>query len=325
MQQFNILRGTKGFVSGYNHIIKTNTMTPESIRKAKILSHFNKYGLESTLHAFKTSRRSIYRWKRELKLHHNHLNTLNNKSTKPNKTRERIINEELKDQIIKLRNEHPNIGKTQIYHLIKSKIKTSESMVGRYIKYLKEKRLLPLRGQKPYKYKKKVNKSRREVKQGFEIDTVVRHIYGTKWYFVNAIDIKTRKAFSHLSINHSSKGTREIFKTIDIKIDELQTDNGSEFLDLFHEYCEKHNIKHNFIYPSTPKMNAHIERFNRTLEEEFIKWNRHLMYDRDKIDELKERLKTYIDWYNNERPHTSLGFISPMMYINNNLVPNVVN
>lgn len=325
MRQFNILRGTKGFVSVYNHIIKTNNMTPESIKKAKIISHFNKYGLESTLHAFKTSRRSIYRWKRELKLHSNHLNALNNKTTRPNRLRQRIINLELKEEIIRLRIEHPHIGKRQIYHLIKSKIKTSESTVGRYIKILKEKNLLPLRGQKPYKYRKKVKKIRRMIKQGFEVDTVVRHIYGTKWYFVNAIDINTRKAFSHLSINHSSKEAKEIFKHIDITIQELQTDNGSEFLDLFHDYCNKHNIRHNFTYPSTPKMNAHIERFNRTLEEEFIKWNRQLMLDRDRIDELRDRLKNYINWYNNVRPHSSLGFVSPQWYIDNQIVPKVVN
>ena len=61
-------------------------------------------------------------------------------------------------------------------------------------------------------------------------------------------------------------------------------------------------------------MNAHIERFNRTLEEEFIMWNKQLMVDRDNLDKVNEKLQEYVTYYNTVRPHTSLGFISPMEY-----------
>ncbi len=61
-------------------------------------------------------------------------------------------------------------------------------------------------------------------------------------------------------------------------------------------------------------MNAHIERFNRTLEEEFIMWNKCLMVDRDNLDKVNEKLQEYVTYYNTVRPHTSLGFVSPEEY-----------
>lgn len=64
------------------------------------------------------------------------------------------------------------------------------------------------------------------------------------------------------------------------------------------------------IYPHTPKMNAHIERFNRTLEEEFIMWRKHLMVDRDNLEKVNEKLQEYVHYYNTVRPHPSLGFVS---------------
>ena len=57
----------------------------------------------------------------------------------------------------------------------------------------------------------------------------------------------------------------------------IQTDNGSEFAKNFHNFCLKENITHYFTYPRSPKMNAHIERFNRTLQEEFIFQNNYKM------------------------------------------------
>lgn len=50
----------------------------------------------------------------------------------------------------------------------------------------------------------------------------------------------------------------------------VQTDNGSEFLGVFDQYCQTHDIPHFFTYPRSPRINGGIERFNRTIQEEFI-------------------------------------------------------
>ena len=65
------------------------------------------------------------------------------------------------------------MGKTQIFHTIKHRIKTSESTVGRVLKDKRERGQLTLRGEKPYKKKARVQKDRRQEKVGIEADTVV--------------------------------------------------------------------------------------------------------------------------------------------------------
>lgn len=323
MRIFNKFKGTRGIVSVYNHLLRLRNMDDSAIRKAKIISHANKHGIQSAVDAFCVGRSTIMLWKSKLRKSNGHLGVLSNKSRAPNKRRFMILDPFVESEIIRLRTEFPSIGKTQIYHQIKDKCKTSESTVGRAIKYLKERNRLPLRDQKPKKVFRNIVRKRRETKTGFEIDTVVRHICGIKWYFVNGINIENRQTFSYLTLSHSSGESSEIFKEIDIKIEQVQTDNGSEFLDHFHKYCEKNDINHYFIYPRTPKMNAHIERFNRTLDEEFIRWNRQTMSDRNNLDLMRTKLKQYLHYYNNIRPHTSLSFLPPVLYTKRYLKSNM--
>jgi len=64
-------------------------------------------------------------------------------------------------------------------------------------------------------------------------------------------------------------------------------------------------------------MNTEIERFNRTVSEAFISRNRMLLaYD---IDAFNKKLMDWLIWYNARRPHWSLGLISPLRYICNQL------
>ena len=68
-------------------------------------------------------------------------------------------------------------------------------------------------------------------------------------------------------------------------------------------------------------MNCYVERFNRTLKEEFANWKREkLAYF---LDKFNLEMMNYLIWYNTERPHWSLGLISPMRFIINksNLSP----
>lgn len=314
MHQFNKFKNTRGFIANYSYILRTRDMDEEAKKRVKIVNHFNHYGLESTKDAFGVSRASVYRWKKKMEDNPRNLKILNKKSTAPVNRRKMNRNSNLEQEIIRLRTMNPCMGKTQIYHQIKYTYKTSESTIGRYITYLKKHNKLPLRGQKLYKPKKSIVRQRRKERIGFEIDTIVRYVNNIKWYFVTAIDIKTRKAYAFVTLSHTSKSSLPIFKTIDIPITQIQTDNGSEFLDLFHDYCIKNSINHYFIYPRSPKMNIYIERFNRTLSDEFIRWNKQPMVDKLNIDKIQKKLDEYMYYYNNTRPHTSLGFLSPVVY-----------
>jgi len=91
----------------------------------------------------------------------------------------------------------------------------------------------------------------------------------------------------------------------------VQTDNGSEFLGEFGVYLETLGIKHEFIYPRSPKINGYVERFNRTFKEEFL-----YKYELDISEErFNQKLTKYLIWYNTRRPHQSLQMKSPTEYM----------
>jgi len=56
------------------------------------------------------------------------------------------------------------------------------------------------------------------------------------------------------------------------KIKRVQTDNGGEFEKFFRRYLEKSNITQFFNYPRRPQSNAYVERFNRTVKEQFVEF-----------------------------------------------------
>ena len=288
-------------------------MDEEAKRRVKIVNHLNHFGLESTLDAFSVSKASIYRWKKVLEENPRNLKVLNKRSTAPKNRRKRVVDPVLEKAIIALRTQYPYMGHVPMYYLLKDNHTVSKTTLGRIIQDLKKQKKFPLRGQKPYKHKKLVYKQRRVEKTGYEMDTVVRHINGLKWYFVTSINIQTRQVQVLLSKNHTSNPTATLLRKLDNPLC-VQTDNGSEFMKDFHSECIKRNIPHYFTYPCTPKMNAFIERFNRTLEEEFIMWNRRLMMNVTSFEKLNSALQEYVFFYNSVRPHSSLGYLSPVEY-----------
>jgi len=62
------------------------------------------------------------------------------------------------------------------------------------------------------------------------------------------------------------------------KILDSYTDNGSEFEADFARLLEDQGIKRWYTYPKNPKMNAHAERFNRTIQESFVDYHEELLF-----------------------------------------------
>jgi transposase InsO family protein len=87
----------------------------------------------------------------------------------------------------------------------------------------------------------------------------------------------------------------------------IQSDNGSEFSQHF---TERIKILHRHSRVRRPNDNAHLERFNRTLQEECLN---HLPTS---VTMFKRALPTYLKYYNTERLHLGLNLKTPAAIIN---------
>jgi len=335
MRIFNKLRGTKGFISTWERVIRFRYMiTEQAKQRCRILAFWEKYGDIATKEAFGTSRPTLFRWQKAIGESLGKLEGLNVKSTAPKNRRKRIIPKAVEDLIMKEREFDPRISKDKLSKLIKDDgIGTqSASTIGRMLIDLKKQGKIP--DPKKYSYYAKSDTWREKVKlpraklrsKGHEgglvkADSIVRFHDGIKRYIVTALDCESKFAFAYAYVSHSSKAASDFMdkftRVSPIPVTHVQTDNGSEFANHFDLFLEENGVVHFHTYPRSPKMNAEIERFNRTLSDAFISRNRHLLaYD---IEAFNEKLIEWLLWYNSRRPHWSLGLISPLRYICNQL------
>lgn len=320
------LSGTKGFVAAYDRLLRFRYMISDTAKqRVKILAFWDTYGTEATLAAFGGSERSLKRWQSALRKGSGRLESLNPHSTAPKGRRSRQVETWVEDHIVALRTRHPRLGKEKVHALLlKLGYADSVSTVGRIIKDLKAKGRLPTRvkisvsgktgrmiERKPRNPKKKLR--RPQSMRVLELDTIVRFVDGTKRYILTAVDTKTRTTFAGAYTNHGSASASDFLKRcLEVLPDcplHIQTDNGSEFAKYFRTTATGLNLTHYHTYPRSPKMNAHVERFNRTLQEEFIIHHRSLL--RDDIQTFNKQLIDYLLWYNCERPHHALNLKSP--------------
>ncbi len=88
----------------------------------------------------------------------------------------------------------------------------------------------------------------------------------------------------------------------------IQSDHGTEFSGYFTERVQKAGMRHRHIRVRKPNDNAHIERFNRTIQDEL---SEDINRFRDDVPRLNEAIRRYLTYYNEQRPHLGLGCQTP--------------
>ena len=154
-----------------------------------------------------------------------------------------------------------------------------------------------------------------------EIDTVAIFVDGLKRYLLTAIDLPTRFAFAYAYKSSSSANASDFLEKLrcvaPFQITRVQTDNGHEFHKHFSQACREQNLMHYFNYPRHPQSNSHLERFNRTVQEQFAYWHTDVL---DEPETFNRKLMNYLVWYNTEKPHRSIGKLPPLRYYLDNFV-----
>ncbi len=318
--------------SQYDWLMKTleNSLQFDKSDPAKfrlhVLEHYYKYGWKPTIEAFRVGKSTLYDWKRQYEESGKALLSLVPKKTRPKQVRQMTTDWRIVQFISEFRKQHGNIGERKLKIFLDEYAEELDLPLisSRTIsKVIKRKNLYFNSLKKPKRKHKfsqdRSRKSPKVTKPGYvEMDSVVVYIDNIRHNFMCCIDIYTKFAHVRKVKTLSSKQARLTFQEfqqlLPHQVHTVQTDNGSEFFKIFHQYLDEQGIKHQFIYPKSPKINGVVERFNRTVQEEFINRNDEIYFD---SEAFQVKLSGYLNWYNYKRPHASLGYLSPMQFINN--------
>ena len=105
----------------------------------------------------------------------------------------------------------------------------------------------------------------------------------------------------------------EILRRYSLDMPVIQSDNGSAFISLdFKIVLNNNGLTQKRIHPHTPEQNGIVERANKTMREELSPL---IITDyRNAQDEISRIIR----WYNNERMHSSLNYLTPRDYYRGN-------
>lgn len=333
--------GCKGFGTLYNYGLKhypPNCMiTKTAEQRLKILEFWRQYGTKAAKAAFGAKRSTLYGWWKTYRSSNYRADSLNPHSQAPKNKRKRLIDHRIIAEIKRLRFEVcPNMSKGKIkpdldvFCRKNSLSLISESTIGRIIKdkriYHHRQKISHFGTIKTIRKQKKNRKPKGLILAGpgdlLEVDTIVKFAWGIKRYIITAVDVHSRYSFALAYKKHDSASARDFFKKLKqvfpYPIKAIQTDNGSEFHLHFRDYLKENKITHYWNYPGQPYRNGHIEKYNRTIQEEFIDWNEVLL---DNPDNFNQKLIGWLINYNTKRRHWGLKLLSPVDYlIKNNWV-----
>lgn len=325
-------RNPKYYQSQYNRVMKTlenslNIVSADVVAfRLKIIEHGRKYGWQSAIDAYGISKASYFRWQQKFRKGNGKLVSLVPQKTRPKKIRSMTTDWRLVTFIANFRKQYGNVGREKIKPFLDQyaqEIKVDSISYRTIGNIIKRRHLFAPKSKQKHKLKLIKTRSKYAPKVNtpgyIEVDCVTLYVLGQRHYFVCCIDVFSKMALvkkvASLSSLHTKDTLIEFKQTVPFSIHTIQTDNGSEFLASFHDYLVKQQITHQFTYPHCPKTNGVVERFNRTIQEEFLTRSATLIYD---LDHFYVKLQQWLHWYNTQRPHAALGYLSPMQFLHSN-------
>ena len=143
-----------------------------------------------------------------------------------------------------------------------------------------------------------------------QIDTVyIGKADERRLYIYTMLDVYSRYAWAytskHIDTHRSLQFVKKAQRTTPFTFSTLQSDHGQEFSTWFTEHIQKTGIIHRHSRVRTPNDNGHVERFNRTVQEECTSRLRR------NIRIYQKELKEYLHYYNTERLHMGINYKTP--------------
>ena len=135
----------------------------------------------------------------------------------------------------------------------------------------------------------------------------------SRYYVYAVIDVYSRLAYAEYHPRLSHAASYQVIlnaqKYFGFLLKTVQTDHGAEFSESLWHLLRRKRIVLRHSRVRKPNDNAHIERFNRTIQEE--------CFGRRNPDEttVHEQLKRYLLYYNTQRLHLALNLQTPTQFV----------
>jgi putative transposase len=198
-----------------------------------------------------------------------------------------------------------NYGPLKMKMAIKKELGLDVSTTIIY-RYFKRKKLIR-RPQKKLPWYEPMKEALIIQKQGEGVQMDIKYVYpkGKREYQFSVFDPFTKKYHFTICSSKESKNSILAFKRAQryfgFKILSIQTDNGSEFRGVFHQWLTKIKLPHYFIPKKSPWWNANVERVHKTVDDEFY-LNPYRVWS---------NVYQWLHYYNFERIHLSLNGLTP--------------
>jgi putative transposase len=180
---------------------------------------------------------------------------------------------------------------------------------------------LNLRNKRPHRSNAAAHRSERpevsNLNQCWSMDFVHDQLFNIrKLRALTIVDNFSRYCYV-IEVKTSFKGINvaEVMESLKMKYgvtpQRIQVDNGSEFTSKdFDRWAQTNNVTLDFSRPGKPTDNPFIESFNGKLRDEFL--NCHWFIS---LSDLRIKAALWQKEYNEERPHSSLGMLTPKEYL----------
>ena len=139
---------------------------------------------------------------------------------------------------------------------------------------------------------------------------------GRRLYYYTVIDLFTRMTYvilvPKLSPGNAARAVLEAQHHWGFSISLVQADNGPEYGRYFEQTLTRHALPTRHSRLHRPNDNAHIERFNRTIQEECIGryWNRSVP-----LPSQQAKLSAWLEYYHTQRVHLGIQLLTPMQML----------
>lgn len=266
---------------------------------------------------FGVTRQSVHRWLTRYAAHG--LAGLVDGSTVPGSCPHQMP-PELEARIVEMRGEHPGWGPRTIGHwLTREGVDPVPGRSSIHRCLVRHGLITPqARKRKKADYKRWERSRSMELWQ-MDIVGGVRLADGSEAKIVTGVDDHSRFCVSALIVPRAT--ARPTCEALALAMRrhgvpaQILTDNGKVFTGrfgpgtgevLFDRICRENGIRHLLTAPRSPTTTGKVERFHRTLRQEFLTGRAF-----DTIDQAQAELDVWVGHYNHERPHQGIGMVAP--------------